>query len=81
MDQATLFANLETLTGLSAAAWSDVISCTEDEQALILEGFAGQDWVVQTSKLAPVLALLTAAASVAGAVAGIGTAINVLRSL
>ena len=72
---------LATTTGLSPAEWQDFLACTPDQQAAIAQTYRDASWVQRRDTFAEVLAILGAAATVAGAVSGLAGAYEALRAL
>lgn len=81
MDADQLYAELSSLTGLSPAAWADICSCSEDEQATILDGYTHMSWVQAPDQLARVMAVLSVLSAVLGVISGVGGAVGVIKSL
>lgn len=76
-----IFAELAGVTTLTASEWQDVLACTPEQQALILQGYRDQDWVQSPDKLAKVLAILAIVGTIAGVVTGVASAAAALRAL
>lgn len=72
---------LSTKTGMSQDDWHKFFSCTKAQQQAIAQMYKDLVWVQNADVFADVLAVLTIGATIAGAVSGIGSAIEVLKAL
>jgi hypothetical protein len=72
---------LATRTGMAPSDWADFLMCTPDQQAALARAYRDAQWVQSRNTFADVLEVLTVAATVAGAVTGIGSAITALKAL
>lgn len=71
-----------TATGMSREDWADFFSLSPSAQQAAAQAYKDQDWYQKGGSVpAALLSVLLAAAQVAGAASGIGTAFNVLRAL
>ena len=77
LSEAELYANLASLTGLTASKWSDILALPPWAQAIVFETYRDADWIRQTNTFSRVLDVLTALGNMAGAV----SAIAALRAL
>ncbi len=81
MTHAELLVVLATKTGMTQADWDRFLRCTLPQQQAIAQMYKDASWAQDADVFGEVIAALTVAATIAGAVAGIGTAIQVLRAL
>lgn len=81
LSEAELFAKLSELTGLDAGAWTDILACTPEQQAVILQTYADADWHRSPDVLSEVLAVLTVIGTVAGVVGGVAGAAGAIQVL
>jgi hypothetical protein len=75
------FAQLTVLTKMSPKEWSDFLSCTPPEQAIIAKGYKDQDWVQSTDTFAKVMEILAVIGSIAGVVSGVAGAAGAIAAL
>lgn len=78
------FAELVTLTGLSAQEWQDVLSLPPVGQQLALRAYRDADWRTSPDtfqKVLDVLGVIGQIAGVVGGVAGAAGAVAALRNL
>jgi hypothetical protein len=76
-----LFAELATLTGMSAGEWSDFVSCSPDQQAFLVQGYRDQSWTKSVDTLAKVMAVLAVIGAIAGVVSGVSGAATAVKAL
>ena len=74
-------AKLATVTGLSAQQWSDFLSCTPEQQALIAQGYKDQNWVKDPDTFGQVMAILGVIGTIAGVVTGVAGAVSAIQAL
>lgn len=74
-------AQLSTLTGMSVQDWTDFLSCTPDEQMLIVQGYKDQNWVKARSTFADVLTILGILGTIAGIISGVAGAASAVAAL
>jgi len=70
-----------TKTGMTPGEWRDFFSCTPAQQRLVALTYRDADWVRDPDRFAEVVSLLATLTTVAGAVSGVGSAIEVIRAL
>ena len=74
-------AQLTMLTGMTGQQWQDFLSCTPEQQMLIVQNYKDMDWVKNTSTLATVIAILGTLVSVASGVAGVAGCVSAIAAL
>ena len=75
----THFAELAEVTGLTAAQWRDVLTCSAADQAMIVDGWkqiGAISWAKEPDRLAQVLAILGTLGAILGFVTGVGNAVG-----
>jgi hypothetical protein len=80
-DLAAIHVELEGLTGYAASDWADFLSCTPEQQRVIVQSFRDADWAKNADTLGKVLAVLTIAATIAGAISGVAGAVSAVQTL
>jgi hypothetical protein len=72
---------LATRTGMTPAQWDDFWACTRAQQELIVATEEHMQWTQDRDILADAVAVMTVMVTIAGAVSGVGTALEVMRAL
>src|SRR5271166_6139324 len=78
---AEIHVELAGLTGISPADWADFLSCSAEQQMVIVQGFRDMDWTTRADIFGKVMMILEIAGNIAGAVSGIAGAVSAVQVL